>query len=165
MLLTGTEKTRRQPSGHTGVALPRACCDLPDIITAVLAAASFLCHALAASVTSSPGGQVVPIYAPDMVPYTLHTLNLSECAIGVWSNGKGDYFQTMFTALLHAAFPTARAVVWTHNPAALLPPAGDHCVLPLGLQSHFVFVQKTPFPSDIPIFTWSGVCVCVPIYG
>ena len=72
--------------------------------------------------------------------------------IAVWSLGKGDYFQDLFTALLWRAFPHMASITWTHDAELLLAPG----TLPVGIMSHFLHEQNKPFPAFIPLVSWSA---------
>jgi hypothetical protein len=84
--------------------------------------------------------------------YGFLSVNLTGATIAVWSNGKGDYFDEMFTSILCRAFPEAGRILWTHEPLELLGVA----TYPVGIMSHFVWEQNVPFPALIPVVLWSA---------
>lgn len=91
-------------------------------------------------------------YVPGALPYKLRAVDLASSRIVVWSHGKGDYLEDFLTSFLWQAFPTVKDVIWSHSEADLL--AID--ALPLGIMSHFVYVEDAPFPSLIPAIAWSA---------
>jgi hypothetical protein len=101
--------------------------------------------------TVTPAQEAVPVFQPISEKYRLASLHLTDSTIAVWSNGKGDYFDEMLSRLLTRAFPEAGRIIWTHARDVLL----GHNTFPVGVLSFFLDEQNQPFPTDLPVITWS----------
>lgn len=97
-------------------------------------------------------GTLFSVFADNAGSPRLSTSVLGSQRVAVWSLGKGDYFQGMFSALLRRAFPHAASITWTHDAELLLAPG----TLPVGIMSHFLHEQNNPFPAFIPLVSWSA---------